>query len=282
MRTGGGGRSNRAYWRPLAYVLLAASLAACASTGGGGGPVQPLAGPGVRAYNRPYEVNGRWYRPAEQPGYDAVGVASWYSYPARSRTTADGEMFDAALATAAHTTLPIPSYLEVTNLENGRRVRVRLNDRGPFVAGRLIDVSRAAAEELGFLAQGTARVRVRYIGPAPVSPTMERPILARVSSRPDAALPILPSPPIIESPQKRMPAASSSGFAVQVGAFADRARAEAVAARLAGADIRVLDRDGTTLYRVVLGPWASADAAAPARAEAQASGFPDARIVRLD
>jgi rare lipoprotein A len=146
-------------------AIVAAGLSACAST------PEPLAGVGVgrpRAYNRPYEVNGRWYRPAAQPDYDAVGTASWYSYETHNRTTADGEVFDARLPTAAHTTLPIPSYLEVTNLANGRRVRVRLNDRGPFVAGRIIDLSRAAAAELGFLGQGTARVRVRYLGPAPL------------------------------------------------------------------------------------------------------------------
>ena len=148
----------------LAAVALTFGLAACATA------PQPsrLAGGGARprAYNRPYQVRGRWYVPTEQPGYDRVGVASWYSYESRSRTTADGEVFDARLATAAHTTLPIPSWLEVTNLDTGRSARIRLNDRGPFVPGRIIDLSRAAAQELGFLGRGTARVRVRYLGPA--------------------------------------------------------------------------------------------------------------------
>jgi len=162
--------SLKAGWKGLAAAAMAASgLSACASTSMPG-PVGGIGKPGERprAYNRPYEVNGRWYRPASQPDYDAVGLASWYSYEAHNRTTADGEVFDARLSTAAHTTLPIPSYLEVTNLANGRRVRVRLNDRGPFVAGRIIDLSRGAAAQLGFLNQGIARVRVRYLGPAPV------------------------------------------------------------------------------------------------------------------
>jgi rare lipoprotein A len=146
-------------------LLAASGLSACASTQG---PLGAVGAERPRAYNRPYEVNGRWYRPAPQPDYDAVGTASWYSYEAHNRTTADGEVFDARLPTAAHTTLPIPSYLEVTNLANGRRIRVRLNDRGPFVAGRIIDLSRGAAAELGFVQQGTARVRVRYLGPAPL------------------------------------------------------------------------------------------------------------------
>ncbi len=163
--------------RGLALGLLAASgLSACASTHA------PLGGvSGERAYNRPYEIRGRWYRPEAQPGYDEVGMASWYSYEAHNRTTADGEVFDARLPTAAHKTLPIPSYLEVTNLANGLRIRVRLNDRGPFVAGRIIDLSRGAAAQLGFLNQGTARVRVKYLGPAPLRPG-EAVATARISS----------------------------------------------------------------------------------------------------
>ncbi len=160
---------DRSALRPaLALALLCgAGLSACASPGPTRLAAYPSGAPRVRAYNRPYEVHGRWYAPTAQPGYDAVGVASWYSYEAHNRTTADGEPFDARLATAAHTTLPIPSYLDVTNLDNGRRVRVRLNNRGPFVANRIIDLSRGAAEQLGFVGKGTARVRVRYVGPAP-------------------------------------------------------------------------------------------------------------------
>ena len=177
--------------------LAAAGLCACASPQGG--PVVGVGGARPRAYNRPYEVNGRWYRPASQPDYDAVGVASWYSYEAHNRTTSDGEVFDARLATAAHTTLPIPSYLEVTNLANGRRVRVRLNDRGPFVPGRIIDLSRAAAAQLGFLGQGTARVRVRYLGPAPLRAN-DSVATARLSaSAPDSSTPASSTPDSYEA-----------------------------------------------------------------------------------
>jgi len=163
------GAGLEAGWKGVAAAVLAAGgLSACASPQAPVGQVGNLGSERPRAYNRPYEVNGRWYRPAPQPDYDAVGTASWYAYETHNRTTADGEVFDARLPTAAHTTLPIPSYLEVTNLANGRRIRVRLNDRGPFVTGRIIDLSRGAAAQLGFLAQGTARVRVRYLGPAPL------------------------------------------------------------------------------------------------------------------
>jgi rare lipoprotein A len=159
-------------WRLGRVALVGAALsalAACASgpRSGPAGPIVSANGARVPAYNRPYEIRGRWYTPMNQPNYDVVGVASWYSYESHNRTTSDGEVFDARLPTAAHTTLPIPSYLEVTNLDNGRKITVRLNDRGPFVAGRLIDLTRGAAEQLGYAGRGTARVRVRYLGPAP-------------------------------------------------------------------------------------------------------------------
>ena len=225
-----------------------------------------------RAYNRPYQVRGRWYTPADQPGYDRVGVASWYSYESSSKTTADGERFDARLATAAHTTLPIPSWLEVTNLDNGRSARVRLNDRGPFASGRILDLSRAAALELGFLGRGTARVRVRYLGPAEpfgsnpprwaraepqrpapaTEPAMalaqaheDAPLLqdAREEVREDVAAtaqegasPQAASDVTVltstASPARGLPEAEAAGFTVQVGAFTDRRNAERAAERL--------------------------------------------------
>ena len=128
---------------------------------------------------RPYEVGGRWYYPAAQPHYDEVGLASWYGYGDGCRATADGEAMDPGALTAAHKTLPLPSIVEVTNLENGRKARVRVNDRGPFVAGRIIDLSPGAAQKLGIYGKGSARVRVKYIGPAepksPISPAAWRP-----------------------------------------------------------------------------------------------------------
>ena len=169
----------------LVATGLALGLAACATAPplqGGGLAARRLPDGRPRAYNRPYEVGGRWYTPADQPGYDRVGIASWYSYESSSGRTADGERFDARLATAAHTTLPIPSWLEVTDLENGRSARVRLNDRGPFVPGRIIDLSKAAAIELGIYVAGrrgcgcaisvrrNCRERARSLGPGRSGP----------------------------------------------------------------------------------------------------------------
>jgi rare lipoprotein A len=115
---------------------------------------------------RPYQVGGRWYQPKEQPHYNEVGTASWYGGQHQGRPTANGETFDVARISAAHKTLPLPCMVEVTNLANGRKLKVRVNDRGPFVDDRIIDLSRAAADELGFANKGVTKVRVRYIGPA--------------------------------------------------------------------------------------------------------------------
>ena len=120
---------------------------------------------------KPYQVNGQWYYPADEPDYDQIGIASWYGDAFNGKPTADGEIFDTQAYTAAHKTLPLPSIVEVTNLDNGRSMQLRLNDRGPFVGDRLIDLSKGAADKLGILRPGLARVRVRYIGQAPSEPT---------------------------------------------------------------------------------------------------------------
>jgi rare lipoprotein A len=113
---------------------------------------------------RPYSVRGVTYVPAADPTYDMLGQASWYGSESGD-TTANGERFRAKWVTAAHTTLPLPSYVEVTALETGRTILVRVNDRGPFARGRIIDLSRGAARELGIEGRGTAPVRVRLVTP---------------------------------------------------------------------------------------------------------------------
>jgi len=149
--------------RLAAIALIAPAAAGCLSGRGHGGG-DPSA---YRAANlRPYSVGGQRYTPRVDPRFEEKGLASWYSYPARTRRTASGEWFDPSDMTAAHKTLPIPCIAEVTNLETGKKIKVRINDRGPFVRGRVIDLSRRAAEELGVLRAGTARVKVRFVGPA--------------------------------------------------------------------------------------------------------------------
>ncbi len=116
---------------------------------------------------KPYQVQGVWYYPRVDPNYDRTGIASWYGKPFHGRDTANGEVYDMNALTAAHKTLPLPSRVRVTNLENGRSIVLRVNDRGPFVHGRIIDVSRRAAQLLGFQGKGTAKVQVTAVGARP-------------------------------------------------------------------------------------------------------------------
>lgn len=148
----------------LKWAGLAATgilLAACGSH-----PPRPSAQPatteqGYYKIGRPYQIDGIWYFPREDWSYDETGIASWYGEEFHGRYTADGEIFDLNSLTAAHRTLPMPVVVRITNLENGRSIKLRVNDRGPYAAGRIIDVSRRSAQLLGFEMQGTAKVRVQ-------------------------------------------------------------------------------------------------------------------------
>jgi rare lipoprotein A len=145
--------------------LTAAALSACATTQLPDAPKTSgaTANPHYKV-GAPYKIAGRWYVPQVDETYDQKGVASWYGDAFHGKLTANGEIFDKGRISAAHKTLPLPTLVEVENLENGRKLVVRVNDRGPFVDDRIIDLSHAAADELGFTTKGLARVRVRYIG----------------------------------------------------------------------------------------------------------------------
>ncbi len=120
--------------------------------------------PGAYKLGRPYQIGKAWYYPKADYDYDETGIASWYGPGFHGKPTANGEAFDQNALTAAHRTLPMPSMVRVTNLDNGRSIKVRINDRGPFKNGRIIDLSRRAADLLGFRRQGTAKVRVEIVG----------------------------------------------------------------------------------------------------------------------
>ncbi len=148
----------------MSFALFAA---ACAS--------EPLSTPTPRAaahnhgtykVGQPYQIDGTWYYPKEDPTYDETGVASWYGPNFYEKATANGEIYHAGDLTAAHRTLPMPVNVRVTNLDNGKSLVVRVNDRGPFAKGRIIDLSEHAAELLGYKTTGTARVRVQFVSRA--------------------------------------------------------------------------------------------------------------------
>lgn len=126
-------------------------------------------GGGIYKVGKPYTVKGRLYVPQEDVNYDETGIASWYGSAFHGKLTANGETFDKNALTAGHPTLPMPTYAYVTNVSNGRTILVRINDRGPYVTDRIIDLSARSAHELGFSEKGLARVRVRYAGKAPLS-----------------------------------------------------------------------------------------------------------------
>ncbi len=151
--------------RSVLALMIPLFLVACSTSEK---PSIPSGQGGYYKVGKPYQIAGVWYYPKEDEHYDATGIGSWYGPQFHGKRTANGEVFDQEQLTAAHPTLPMPVLVRVTNLENGRSVVVRVNDRGPFVNGREIDLSRKAAELLGYDRKGTARVRVQFVGRAPL------------------------------------------------------------------------------------------------------------------
>jgi rare lipoprotein A len=148
-------------------------------------------GKGIYKVGTPYQIDGVWYYPAEDFKYDETGIASWYGEQFHAKETANGETFDLNELTAAHRTLPMPSIVEVTNLENGRVLQLRVNDRGPFARGRILDVSRRGAQLLGFEGPGTAKIRVRIL----VNESIQVASIARRNgTEPDKQLAEVPKP----------------------------------------------------------------------------------------
>ena len=135
-------------------------------------------GGGTFKLGNPYTINGRTYYPSHDPAYRAEGIASWYGTDFHGRKTANGEVYDMNAISAAHPTMPMPSYARVTNLENGRSIVVRVNDRGPYAHGRIIDLSTGTAKALGSYGQGLARVRVEYVGRAGLAGSDDNALLA--------------------------------------------------------------------------------------------------------
>ena len=240
---------------------------------------------------RAYTVGGRTYRPQRDDRYDETGIASWYGPTFHGRPTANGEIFDQHAMTAAHTTLPIPSIVEVTNLENGRSVIVRLNDRGPFVDDRLIDLSRAAATELGYVGSGLAHVRVRYLGPAHESGAPPDRVYQANADPTPSAVPAASQlaardPATIEPTPAWQPSDAPSGsFSLQLGAFSDPDNAQSFARRLNGAgDVWVEPGSSPQgqVWRVFFGRWADRNAAQAARGSLADWGIYESRIVAVN
>jgi rare lipoprotein A len=227
-----------------------------------------------RAANRPYAVLGREYVPATTlKPYRERGIASWYGRRFHGQKTSIGETYDMYAMTAAHPTLPLPSYARVTSVASGRSVVVRVNDRGPFLHGRLIDLSYAAAHRLGIAQNGSGEVEVEALLPAAMAQSAQatQPPLAPVAAAPAITTPLAPpaSVPSTEAGDAPPVASVAGGYSVQLGAFANFANAQAFLSRaqnqLATAQVEAKIRQTGGLYRVYIGPY-------PARSEAQRIG----------
>ena len=250
----------------LALALLLVALAGCSSP----------SPPGVYKLGSPYQIQGRWYYPAYDPNYDRVGVASWYGEPFHGRRTANGEVFDRDMVTAAHPTLPLPSLVRVVNLQNRRELVVRVNDRGPFVDDRLIDLSQEAARQLGFEGQGLAPVRVQFVSLADAKGAPPQPTIHHVQAT--ASGPASePAPQLVATA-----AAQCHGPFIQVGAFAEQARAQRVMAELHALQpvpVTVAPLAEDHLARVRLGPIPDATTAYSTLDRLKRSGFSEAFII---
>src|SRR5216684_2954706 len=217
--------------RRAAAVAACLVLANCASSGKFASRVDPKygvsssprvvefgepvpKGGGTYRVGKPYTVGGRIYVPEEDTNYREEGMASWYGDDFHGRLTANGEVFDMGSLTAAHPTLPMPCYARVTNLSNGKSLIVRVNDRGPYHGNRLIDVSNKAAELLEFKGNGVARVRVEYVGRAPLEGSDDRQLMATLRTG-------VPAPP-----PSMVRVASARPFVPEISSSAGRIRGE--------------------------------------------------------
>ncbi|MGD8701339.1 MAG: septal ring lytic transglycosylase RlpA family protein [Desulfosarcina sp.] len=210
-----------------------------------------------KGHPKPYRVDGTWYKPMPHAkGFSQRGIASWYGKKFHGRKTSSGEIYNMYAMTAAHKTLPLGTWVRVRRLDNGKQIVVRVNDRGPFVHGRIIDLSYTGAKALGMLEAGTAHVKIVALG--------ERHSTA--------------------SGDTYVPMDYYSGvFTFQVGAFTDRDNAERLRAKLdesfANAHVTPYDRGDAVFYRVRVGRCNDLDTAEKYERQLAASGYPDAFIV---
>ncbi len=266
---------------------------------------------GVYKVGNPYQAGGIWYYPKEDYSYNEVGIASWYGSDFHAETTANGETYDMNAMTAAHKTLPLPSFVMVTNLENGKKVVLRVNDRGPFVNNRIIDVSKKAAEELGFLKQGTTKVRVQIM-PKESKEIKEWMLAFGNKGVPTSAVFTMPktdsSKPLYEPAKKeekeviygkgteKTKISSDSektaveitsflpeGFYIQAGAFSSQENAQALAGVLSSYGTPVIQRTiqkDREFFRVRIGPFENGRKALSVLDKMKEEGYSSVQLVQ--
>jgi rare lipoprotein A len=252
-------------------------------------------GGGRRHVGKPYQVADIWFHPKHEPDYNKVGVASWYGPKFNRRMTSNGEWFDMEQLTAAHTTMELPSYAKVTNLENGREVIVRVNDRGPFVNDRMIDMSKRAADLLGYRGKGKTKARVQYIGRAPLEDpdyghlaAMNQELKRRTPLNQMIASANLrdgrygdSTPSYSEAAATVRTPASSGGYFVQVASFSNPDNASRTKSALSDiGDVEISPTSGSfgQILRVRVGPFNNQAQAQSALDQVRARGHHDALV----
>lgn len=308
------------FYRVLAAISVLGLLAACAETNLAVETTKVVTRQepqvtGPYKVGKPYQVGGVWYYPQADYNYDETGIASWYGPGFHSKATANGETYDENDLTAAHKTLPMPSLVRVTNLENGRSIVVRINDRGPFVNNRIIDMSRRGAQLLGFEQNGTAKVRVQVMkdesmmiaakassqggdvfSPAPQAApagTVTAQALPPAGGGTAAPAPVQPAPApkasVIGNVQVPKPTGQvsvvpvkPSNIFIQAGSFLRQQNAQQLQMKLTnlGHPTRITQftLNQQRFYRVQLGPIGSVDEADALLQKLIDNGHPDARI----
>ncbi len=272
---------------PVELIGVGLALASCI------GPADPRPAGGIVPLHRPpvsdetvkigatYTAGGRSYTPRDERNYEETGMASWYGEELRGSRTANGETFDPDGFSGAHRTLPLPSYVEVTSLETGRTILVRINDRGPFHSSRILDLSLGAARQLGITGRGAHEVRLRRVEPSEQDKLALRrgePVALRRGPAADELSRIRASADWQAPPRTAVAGTMPTGvgpFFLQVASFSSEQRARTLAGKL-GAGVSIIA--GT--WRVRLGPYKTADKAIAALAPLAARGYPDAVVTR--
>jgi len=269
----------------ISAIALALLLAGCSGktrhahapgqTGAGpsysGGGSAPLGQGGYRKTGTPYQVNGRWYYPMNTAyGYDQTGTASWYGREFHGKKTANGERYDMHAMSAAHTTLPMPSMVRVTNLDNGRSVVVRVNDRGPFVKSRIIDLSYAAAKALGYDKVGTARVRVQALEGSKGNASEVAQSARKIQ-------------PVAYATPSQAPTPRNGGMYIQLGAFSSRNNADRLMneLKISYPSVNIYTGNGgySEIYRVRIGPFEDVKSIESNVLSLQGRGYSNAIVV---
>ena len=232
---------------------------------------------GVYKVGNPYKIMGKWYYPKEDYSYSEVGTASWYGKDFHAKRTANGEKYDMNALTAAHRTLPLPSIVKVTNLENGRSLVLRVNDRGPYAKNRIIDVSKRASQLLGFFTQGTTKVRVE------VMEKESKALKAALTGEPveENIYQVQEEAPVIVSNTERKGVSYPKGsYFVQVGSFSLESGAQSVASQLGEeSNIYYTNVNGQNFYRVRVGPFIDEQSANEMLNKIRGKGIYDAKVV---